>query len=132
MIGLLDGVISDKESGPTYKAFVGKGNNSILVKSIIKARPWWTLCQEENEAHLVWAQSKNQKILDSFKEGSVLHPFEWNKQVKGRMTIFGNTETLISDKIKDTISLGFHKVLTPSEREILCKSQTEINLVHPL
>jgi len=59
----LDGVISEKESSATYKAFVGKGNNSILVKTIIKARPWWTLCQEDTEANLSWTQSRDPKFL---------------------------------------------------------------------
>ena len=44
-MSVIDGIIAEKETGPTYKAFVGKGNNSILVKNVVKARPWWTLCQ---------------------------------------------------------------------------------------
>ena len=30
-INVLNGIISEKEAQPTYKAFVGKGNNSILI-----------------------------------------------------------------------------------------------------
>lgn len=26
-----------------YKAFVGKGNNSILIKNVIKNRFWWNI-----------------------------------------------------------------------------------------
>jgi len=48
LLGLIDGVVSEKEGSATYKAFVGKGNNSVLVKNIIKNRPWWSLCQEES------------------------------------------------------------------------------------
>jgi hypothetical protein len=43
--GTIDGISSEKEGGQYYKAFVGKGNNSVLVKNIIKNRPWWTICQ---------------------------------------------------------------------------------------
>lgn len=41
----IDGMISEKESQQTYKAYVGKGNNSILIKNVIKSRPWWILTQ---------------------------------------------------------------------------------------
>ena len=27
----------------TYKAFVGKGNNSILIKNSLKSRFWWNI-----------------------------------------------------------------------------------------
>ena len=30
-------------SNATYKAFVGKGNNSILIKNTLKARFWWNI-----------------------------------------------------------------------------------------
>lgn len=39
-----------------YKAYVGKGNNGLLVKSIIKTRPWWTFrtSNDLESCHLVW------------------------------------------------------------------------------
>jgi hypothetical protein len=68
-LSILDGVISEKDSGPTYKAFVGKGNNSILIKNVIKSRPWWILTQESTEVNFFWSQMKNPKFLESLKEG---------------------------------------------------------------
>jgi hypothetical protein len=28
-----------------YRAFVGSGNNSLMVKSILRRRMWWTLVE---------------------------------------------------------------------------------------
>ena len=69
-LGVLDWIVSEKESQQTYKAFVGKGNNSILIKSIIKSRPWWVLTQEAGEANLLWTQMKNQKCIDGLSKGN--------------------------------------------------------------
>ena len=32
----------------TYKAFVGKGNNSILIKNSLKNRFWWNIVDSDN------------------------------------------------------------------------------------
>lgn len=51
----------------TYKAYVAKGNNSILVKNCLKSRFWWNIGDFETEANLHWAQTKDQKFVDSLK-----------------------------------------------------------------
>ena len=39
-----------------YKAYICKGNNGLLVKSILKNRPWWTFktSNEIDGCNLVW------------------------------------------------------------------------------
>ena len=39
-----------------YRAFVCKGNNGLLVKSILKTRPWWSMrsYSEMDSCNLVW------------------------------------------------------------------------------
>jgi hypothetical protein len=49
-----------------YKAFVGKGNNSILVKNAIKNRFWWNIVAEKTsnqEVNFVWAQQRDNEYL---------------------------------------------------------------------
>jgi hypothetical protein len=41
-----------------YRAFIGKGNNSALVRGLLKRRPWWTIVEREGDANLVWTQLK--------------------------------------------------------------------------
>lgn len=60
------------EHVPNYVLYVGKGNNSSLIKSIFRTyRPWWTL-EEFNPAspniNLYWFQLRQNDILDNFKE----------------------------------------------------------------
>lgn len=40
------------------KVYVGRGNNSQLVRSLLKRRSWWTFTERWEEATLVWTQLK--------------------------------------------------------------------------
>ena len=51
------------ESPPEYaqklKIFIGRGNNSMLVKSLFKRRSaWWDFTDKYSEANFVWTQIK--------------------------------------------------------------------------
>ena len=41
-----------------YKYYIGKGNNSMLIKSLMKRRFWWTAVDDPKEANFVWTQLK--------------------------------------------------------------------------
>ena len=50
-----------------YKYFIGKGNNSIMVRGLFKNRFWW-IPSDKNEMETVnfmWTQIKNIKHMDS-------------------------------------------------------------------
>lgn len=50
-----------------YKAFVGKGNNSILVKNAIKNRFWWNIVAEKvnnQEVNFVWSQQRDNDFIN--------------------------------------------------------------------
>ena len=47
------------------KVYVGEGNNSNMIFSILKRRNWWILVPSVEEAHFVWTQSKNMKTIQS-------------------------------------------------------------------
>jgi hypothetical protein len=47
----------------SYKIFVGKGNNSKLIKSIFGSRFWWSLTNVESEANLIWTQKSRKKVF---------------------------------------------------------------------
>jgi hypothetical protein len=64
-------------SFPPYKYYIGKGNNSILVRAALKTRFWWSMGDFEDwsDYNFMWTQWKSNKILDSIK------PFkEWLKE----------------------------------------------------
>lgn len=42
-----------------FKVFIGKGNNSMLVRGLMKRRFWWTIVDKPEDAHFSWSQLKN-------------------------------------------------------------------------
>lgn len=58
------GVCLQKEGEEKYKFYVGRGNNSNLIKSIMKQRWWWAETNEPAYAQFVWTQLKHQPTID--------------------------------------------------------------------
>lgn len=48
---------------PVYSVFIGRGNNSSLVKKTILKRTWWTLTENKDQANFVWTQWKDKSFL---------------------------------------------------------------------
>lgn len=41
-----------------YRFHLGKGNNYLLVKSLLKRRFWWTVEEDVKKANFLWTQLK--------------------------------------------------------------------------
>lgn len=56
-------------SFPPYKYYIGKGNNSGLVRTALKSRFWWSMgdCDDWTDYHFIWTQWKSNKILNCLK-----------------------------------------------------------------
>lgn len=50
-----------------YTAFIGKGNNSNLVKKTIQSRNWWTVTEFKEKANFVWTQWKDKPFLGTLQ-----------------------------------------------------------------
>ena len=52
-----------------YKYYIGRGNNSILVRGALKTRFWWSMGDFDGweEYNFMWTQWKSNKIIDSLK-----------------------------------------------------------------
>jgi hypothetical protein len=48
-----------------YSVFIGRGNNSSLVKKTILSRNWWNLTEDKEKANFVWTQWKDKAYLAS-------------------------------------------------------------------
>ena len=57
----------NKSFTPSMKYFIGQGNNSELVKSIMKDRWWWTTAADVNEANFVWTQWRKKSFISDLK-----------------------------------------------------------------
>mmetsp|Transcript_19803 Transcript_19803/g.26754 ORF Transcript_19803/g.26754 Transcript_19803/m.26754 type:complete len:170 (+) Transcript_19803:2301-2810(+) len=56
-------------SFPPYKYYIGRGNNSILVRAALKTRFWWSMgdFDDWSEYNFLWTQWKSNKILSQIK-----------------------------------------------------------------
>ena len=54
---------------PPYKYYIGRGNNSILVRAALKTRFWWSMgdFDDWSDYHFLWTQWKSNKILAQIK-----------------------------------------------------------------
>ncbi len=52
-----------------YKCFVGKGNNSVMVRSLFKSRFWWLLNDKEEveKVNFLWTSCRKNTIMTAFK-----------------------------------------------------------------
>ena len=55
-VNLTNQLVIFPEEEVLYKAYICKGNNGLLVKSLLKNRPWWTFktSNEIDGCNLVW------------------------------------------------------------------------------
>lgn len=51
------------------KYYVGGGNNSNLIKGIVRRRPWFVLTDKVQDAQFVWTQIKVPAIFTQQKKG---------------------------------------------------------------
>jgi hypothetical protein len=64
-VNYANGLFAIAPSGCVYKAFIGKGNNSIMVRGILRRRPWWSIVEDSSEANMIWTQLKVNSYFDS-------------------------------------------------------------------
>jgi hypothetical protein len=69
-----------------YKYYIGRGNNSILVRAALKQRFWWSMGDFETweEYNFMWTQWKSNKIVEGLKK---------NKDFQAEQTQKDNAET---------------------------------------
>lgn len=56
-----------------YRAYVGKGNNSLLIKSLLKRRFWWVIDEESKNCQFVWTQLKVNTCFTKEKECGIVY-----------------------------------------------------------
>lgn len=62
-------ILNEKIECKPYVIYVGKGNNSTLIKNVIKSRPWWQLTEDKNDPsiNMVWTQLRQNEVLAEYK-----------------------------------------------------------------
>lgn len=47
----------------SYRAYVGPGNNSDLIKKVLRVRGWWTLSNDPEGCQFTWTQLRHAPAL---------------------------------------------------------------------
>ena len=52
-----------------YKCYIGKGNNSMMVRTLFKSRYWWLLHDKEeiDKVNFMWTQLRKNSIMSTLK-----------------------------------------------------------------
>ena len=68
---------------PVYKYYIGKGNNSHLLKMAMKQRWWWTQGEsmEDENLNFLWTQLKKHEFIDTMKPHG--NPIYIDKKIDG-------------------------------------------------
>ena len=84
---------------PPYKYYIGRGNNSILIRAALKTRFWWSMgdFDDWSDYNFLWTQWKSNKILDQIKP----HKEGVNKDHKGDKRDGTQSESLMSTQPTD-------------------------------
>ena len=62
--------VKPSEQETVYKAYIGFGNNSNMVKSILKRRCWWTVTDKVEGSNFAWSQLKINTIFREYQNPS--------------------------------------------------------------
>ena len=66
-----------------YKFFIGKGNNSVMVRKVLKQRWWWSANDNKDDlanCNLIWTQWRKNAIINMLPTGA----YPYNNIVKKR------------------------------------------------
>ena len=96
-----------------YKYYLGKGNNSNLIKQCLSGRWWWARVGEEEveSAHLIWTQWKDKKVVESLPK--LLPNLEVENRLSASITTsvrFIEPQSTARPKLVDISSLGYNLV----------------------
>ena len=112
-ICMMNRLSRQEDPATNYKAYVGKGNNSVMVKNILKNRFWWTLVQEpDTECNLTWTQGRDQKLIRSMKKH-----YEQEKLMKSKGKLnfhlkVPNKEDIKVTPVKEYTKYGLSKLIS--------------------
>jgi hypothetical protein len=91
----------------TYKYFVGKGNNSSLIKKCFSNRSWWSQVTDPGDAHFIWTQWREKRVIEQLPCAEN-HPTQVDKTFDLRCPV----RYQLGNKMKpvDVKKLGFHRI----------------------
>jgi carbonic anhydrase len=94
---------------------VGAGNNSSLVRSILKRRYWWTISEKAENCHFVWTQLKNNNIFKA--------PTQQQSPTDIQKVYYCDSGEEVQIETEDTHSKIFNKIDLNNWRQHMVKNE---------
>ena len=105
-----------KQTFTPYKYYIGKGNNSILVRNCLKQRFWWSMGDFEDwdEYNFIWTQWKANKIVAKIKTNQEV--LALTAETNGKTPGVATSESMLSTD-RDSNSSAETLLATPTKRK---------------
>lgn len=121
-----------------YKYYIGRGNNSGIVRTALKSRFWWSMGDYDDweDYNFIWTQWKSNKILSclkSWKEVQELEAKDQDKKRSSQSTRGGHIDSQLSTQAtdKESTSSKENLITTPKKNKLasasLGNTSSEIN-----
>ena len=116
-----------------YKYYIGRGNNSAIVRTALKSRFWWSMgdYDEWEGYNFIWTQWKSNKILSCikpWKEVKEKHDAENNDKKKSSESTrtAGQIDSQLSTQAtdKESTSSKENLITTPKKNKLASASRT--------
>eukprot|EP01017_Pseudomicrothorax_dubius_P009264 TRINITY_DN13114_c0_g2_i1.p1 TRINITY_DN13114_c0_g2~~TRINITY_DN13114_c0_g2_i1.p1 ORF type:complete len:1000 (+),score=219.17 TRINITY_DN13114_c0_g2_i1:100-3099(+) len=109
----------------SYRFKVGRGNNSPLVKSVLKKRWWWIEVEaDQTDINLLWTQTKDNAYIDRLKCSK--RKFEsLENATTGNLTI--ESSTLSENSISEDNCLSEHLTDSDCEGKVVHRIKSSAN-----
>lgn len=108
-----------------YKFFIGKGNNSELIKRLMTCRSSWSQTDNQSEAHFIWTQWKDKKICESLPcSPQSIHSHQIDISKKPNITYKVPVKIKETYRQVDLNDLGFYRLSSSSSYTSLQTSET--------
>ncbi len=106
-----------KASFIPYKYYIGKGNNSILIRNCLKQRFWWSMgdFEEWDEYNFIWTQWKANKVVAKLKSNQEVLAAEAKGTINGKDGVEKSESMLSTDR--DSNSSAETLLATPTKRK---------------
>ena len=109
----------------SLKFYVGKGNNSRLIKEIMKRRWWWNSTDDKNtqDVFMIWLQLKDQTYYKKINviEGEQTQVYQQKEHSKSHAETEKETQESVNCIMTDSVSSenasGTSKVIKNNEKE---------------
>ena len=110
-----------KQSFTPYKYYIGRGNNSLLVRNCLKSRFWWSSgdFEEWDEYNFLWTQWTTNKIIGKIKTNSEVQALtsdQAGKAKSGASSKEGGCDSMISTD-RESNSSAETLLSTPTKRK---------------